>query len=183
MSFLLMFCLYFSSFAPLWVSIFFVDAMSIIKGNTYIYAEIISMGLILAGGLVSFWGLSFFLGKKTRDGVRKYTIKRAHKEKTITTVYLLSYVLPLFAFDFTRWEEVFLFLIFFVTFGVLSFYHKNFSANIILELIHYSVYDCDVTNSDGISTCLKVLGRSELNGKITEEIELRPMNNDFYLEV
>mgnify|MGYP000320977530 FL=1 len=61
----------------------------------------------------------------------------------ITAEYLLSYILPLFAFDFTKWDEVVKFLIFFLTFGYLCIKHNSFSVNIVLELLGYKMYDCN----------------------------------------
>lgn len=43
----------------------------------------------------------------------------------ITAEYLLSYILPLFAFDFTKWDEVVKFLIFFLTFSYLCIRHGH----------------------------------------------------------
>lgn len=57
--------------------------------------------------------------KHGREGSSKQTIKCAREKKAITAEFLLSYILPLFAFDFTLWNQVVLFLVFFVTLGYL----------------------------------------------------------------
>lgn len=56
--------------------------------------------------------------------------------------YLLSYILPLFAFDFTVWNGVVLFLIFFTILGFLCIKHNYFSVNIILEMAEFRFYNC-----------------------------------------
>ena len=42
----------------------------------------------------------------TDDEKYVLTINDAKESKTITAEFLLSYILPLFAFDFTQWDEV-----------------------------------------------------------------------------
>ncbi|MBQ1502206.1 MAG: hypothetical protein IIZ45_06305, partial [Firmicutes bacterium] len=37
------------------------------------------------------------------EGTTPHKVLSATEEKTITAEYLLSYILPLFAFDFTQW--------------------------------------------------------------------------------
>ena len=56
----------------------------------------------------------------------EYTIVDAKENKSIITDYMLSYILPLFVFDFTQWDGVVMFLIFFITLGFLCIKHNNF---------------------------------------------------------
>ena len=99
------YCLFYLSFTPLWISILFVDIKSIIVDNEYLYTEYISVICILIAAAVScfvvFWGINGNL-RKGKEGTQPNIIIEAKEEKTITTEYLLSYILPLFAFDFTK---------------------------------------------------------------------------------
>ena len=52
------------------------------------------------------------LEKSNESGYCRKVIS-AQEEKTITAEFLLSYILPLFTFDFRTWDGVFLFLIFY----------------------------------------------------------------------
>ena len=52
MSALLSFCLYFTSYAPLWLSIAFLDVLSIINNNQNITTEIISLIVIVLSSLL-----------------------------------------------------------------------------------------------------------------------------------
>ena len=45
-------CLYFISFAPLWLSVIFIDVKSIIENDQNLATEIISISMILIGMLV-----------------------------------------------------------------------------------------------------------------------------------
>lgn len=116
-------------------------------------------------------------------GLITHRLTNAKEKKTITAEYLLSYILPLFAFDFTLWSEVVLFLIFFITLGYLCIRHNYFSVNVILEMAGYRIYDCQVINEDGIKINYEIISPRKLNGHIGEEILLKALNNEYKLEV
>ena len=97
-------CLYFISFAPLWLSVIFIDVKSIIENDQNLATEIISISMILIGMLVGLGAMIFVLCMPGRAGRSEYNLKSVKEEKTITAEYLLSYILPLFAFDFTLWN-------------------------------------------------------------------------------
>lgn len=78
--------------------------------------------------------------KHRREGSTKQTIKGA-REKNITAEFLLPYILPLFAFDFILWNQVVLFLVFFVTLGYLCIRHNYYSVNIVLEIVGYCFFN------------------------------------------
>ena len=183
MSVLLSFSLYFLSFSPLWLSIIFVDAMSIIKESANTCTERISIALILVASILCFGITLFSLSSKKRDGTQSFSLDEVTEEKTITSEFLLSYILPLFAFNFTLWEEVILFLIFFVTFGLLCIRHSYFCVNIILELIGYRFYRCRMTNEDNVTIIRTVISRKRLNGCVNENVDLRAINNDMMVDI
>ena len=108
---------------------------------------------------------------------------KVKEEKTIATEYLLSYILPLFAFDFTLWNEVILFLIFFLTIGFLCINHNHFSVNIILELLRYKFYICTLKNDDGLEIEHAIISRRDLTGNVNEEIYLKSLNDEYKLDV
>ena len=118
--------LFFMSFVPLWISILFIDVKSIVTGGE-IRTEVISIIIIV------------------------YRLVSCSEEKSVSAEYLLSYILPLFAFDFTQWDQVVLFLIFYVTLAFLCIRHNYFSINVILEVCHYRFYSCTLENEDHIS--------------------------------
>ncbi len=139
--------MYFLSFVPLWITVLFIDIKSLVDGGGEKWTEIISITGILLGILVS---MILLFAKFFMAGDEKYILRlhEAKESKTITAEFLLSYILPLFAFDFTQWDEVVKFLIFFLIFGYLCIRHNNFSVNIILEFMHYRMYDCSLINAD-----------------------------------
>lgn len=183
MSAILSFSLFFLSFTPLWISIVFVDAMSLIRGNTEVGTEIISIITIVVVMLFSLIVLVCAFNSKKRDGVQKYRITAVREEKSITVEFLLSYILPLFAYDFTLWEGVVLFLVFFITLGVLCIKHNYFCVNIVLELLGYGFYQCDLINEDDVKLTETIISKKKLNGCVSTTISIRPINNEFSIEM
>lgn len=183
MSKLFVFSLYFTSFMPLWISILFIDIKSCVENSTNVKTEIISIGLILILLLVTSIILLINLSSNEKNGVIEYELKNAIEEKTLTSEYLLSYILPLFAFDFTRWDNVILFLVFFVTLGFLCIKHNYFSINIILEIAGFSFYKCELSNNDGIDINTIVISYKNLNAFVGDSVYLRSINNQYKLNI
>lgn len=183
MSKLFSFSLYYISFAPLWISVLFIDVKSCIENRTDLWTEKISIGCILIFALICLIILMVELCTKDKEGTIPQKLKKANEEKTITAEYLLSYILPLFAFDFTVWNEVLLFLIFFATLGFLCIRHNYFSVNIVLELANFRFYTCTLKNEDGVETEQSVISHRKLTGYIGDVIYLKSLNNEYKLDI
>lgn len=183
MSLILSFSIFYLSFTPLWISVVFVDIISIVKCSPTIWTEKISIALILIIFVLSIIFLCFSLKSGSSDNVEKYIIKSAYEEKSITVEYLLSYILPLFAFDFTTWEGVVLFAIFFTTLGFLCIKHSFFCVNIVLELFNYSFYRCELINDDQVTISKIVISKKKLSGEIKNEICAKAFDNEYFLDV
>lgn len=123
------------------------------------------------------------LHKHGREGSKSHTIKTAREEKSITAEFLLSYILPLFAFDFTLWNQVVLFLIFFTTLGFLCIRHNYYSVNIVLEIVGYRFFRCNMCNSDNVKTKQLIISKQRLNELIGTDIYVVALNNDYGLDV
>lgn len=175
--------LYVVSFLPLWVSILFIDMLSILENMNYKATELISMCCIFVIMCISVIIIYYEIHKRGKEGSTRHTLKVAKEEKTITAEFLLSYILPLFAFDFTLWNQVVLFLIFFITLGYLCIRHNYYSINIVLEMAGYRFYRCKLTNSDGVSTEQLIMSKERLNELIGMEIYVSALNNDYGLDV
>ena len=182
MSVFVSFSMYFLSFVPLWITILFIDIKSLVDGGGDKWTEIISISGILLGLLVSM--IILFVKFFVTD-YEKYvlTINDAKESKTVTAEFLLSYILPLFAFDFTQWDEVVKFLIFFLIFGFLCIRHNNFSVNIILELMHYRMYECKLMNADGMEVERTVISKNILSTSKGKDVQVKILNNEYYLDL
>ena len=183
MSAITSFSMFFLSFCPLWISVIFLDGISLWRKTKHPYTEAISIALIVLVGVLSLFSLLRIFNCKNTNGAQDYIISSAVEEKTITSEFLLSYILPLFSFDFTVWHDATLFLIFFVVFAFLCIRHNHFSVNIVLELMGYRFYRCELTNEDYQEISKVVISRSALNAYPNAEICIRPINNEYSLQI
>ena len=183
MSIVTSFSMYFLSFLPLWISVLFLDIKSIAEGGSYTWTEKISIILILGITLASLVILMVIIKSKNQNGSQVYTIVEATEEKTVTADFLLSYILPLFAFDFTVWDEVVQFLIFFIVFAFLSIRHNRFSQNILLELLKYHFYSCKLKNDDGVIIDKTIICQQIISAQIGMEIRIKALNNDYSIKI
>lgn len=183
MSIITGFCMFFLSFCPLWISVLFIDIKSIYEGNLNLWTEIISILLIVIATIISLVVLLCELNPQNANNKQAYILISAKDEKTITAEYLLSYILPLFAFDFTVWHEVILFLIFFAVFAFLSIRHNHFSVNVLLELMQYRFYSCELENEDGISINKIVVSKETLSAQVGGTISARAINNEYVVKL
>lgn len=183
MSAITSFSMFFLSFCPLWISVLFVDIKSICEGNPNIWTEIISISLLLIVSIIALVVLKCELNPRNTSNPQEFRIISAKEEKMITAEYLLSYILPLFAFDFTVWDEVVLFLIFFLVFAFLSIRHNYFSVNILLELLRYRFYSCELENEDNVSVSKIIVCQETLSAQIGNVIFVRAINNEYSVKI
>ena len=154
--------------------------MSLHHSQANPWTEIISISLITVVSLISIIVLLRVLCvPKGADCIADYKIVEINEEKKISTEYLLSYILPLFAFQFDKWTDVVTFLIFFSVFGFLSIRHNQFSVNILLELFGYRFYHCKLENDDNITIERMVVSRYNLRSPMIHMISARAINNEY----
>lgn len=175
--------LYHTSFAPLWISILFIDIKSCTENQSNRWTEIISISCILISCLIALTVLMVALCTNGKEGAAPHKVISATEEKTVTAEYLLSYILPLFAFDFTQWSQVVLFLIFYLTLGFLCIRHNYFSGNIILEVANFHFCFCTIENEDRKILEQRILSHRRLNGCVGETLYLKSLNNEYKLHI
>lgn len=117
MSLFIVISLFITSFLPLWVSIIFIDVKSLICNGSNMYTEIVSIIVIV---IANFFSIILLCNWIKRELVTSEELKISYacENKNVSSEYLLAYILPLFAFDFTQWDSVVLFLIFFCDFRI-----------------------------------------------------------------
>lgn len=173
--------MYYLSFAPLWLSVLFIDIMSILDGATNISVEWISIILIPIIFLISQYIMRRRL-KPSRIGSQKYTLEKAEEEKFLTAEFLFSYIFPLFAFDFTTWRGMVLFALFFVIFGGLCVHHNYFCANVMLDVQKYTIYSCEITDINSVCFQKKIISKRDLRLYIGDEVYAKGINNDYFFD-
>ena len=120
------------------------------------------------------------LGKENSEQLQ---IKSVSEQKTASLEYMLSFVLPMFAFEFTQWETVILFILYFAVLSYLTLKHNLLVANIVFEVLHYQFYDVTAINGYNIETKREVISKRPLENLQAEDIFLRSMNNGFWCDV
>lgn len=172
--------LFITSFLPLWISIIFIDVKSLICNGSNMYTEIVSIIVILIANVFSIISLCNWI-KREPVTSEELKISYACENKTVSSEYLLAYILPLFAFDFTQWDSVVLFLIFFMTLGYICVKHNNFSVNIILEMLKYNVYDCKIKTeeSDDLEIERKIISKTNLSKYKGRIVKIENLNNEY----
>lgn len=109
---------------------------------------------------------------------RKFELIYAKEEKAISSEYLISVVLPLCTFDLTKSIDVILFLVYFLFLGWLTIIHKNLNSSVILEMIGYKFYECNLQNSDNREIKRIIISKDNLTLREGEDILLRTINNE-----
>ena len=175
-------CMYFLSFTPLWIAVAFVNIRSLMSGATHCLTEIISITLIFLGTVFGLIVLHCCLNRAKSEEQPGYVIEKAREQKTTTADFILAYILPLLAFDFTRWDQTVLFLIFFITLGLLCIRHNYLILNVILDLLGYRFYECTYRNIDNREINRVVLSQQRLNAKVGLTIKLFSLNDDYSLD-
>lgn len=141
--------MFISSFFPLWVSVLILDLFKFgIKNidtlNDSPLKIRLTIYIMVAFILISF-GLIPFCWFNSKNETTSYTLKNSIKEKSITTEYLLAYILPIVAYDFSEISNLILFGIYVLTLAFLCIKNDNMNVILIFELMGYSKYSCDVS--------------------------------------
>lgn len=184
MSKCLSFALYFISFMPLWISVIFIDIKSLFIDKTDSpWMERMSIAGLIIMILACMVFVLVKMAPSSHENANGYSIQEAKEQKTATIDFLLSYIMPLYAFDFTTWYGVVLFLFFFWIFWRLTAGHNIFSANIVMDLAKFRFYECKLMTGDNTIVEMTVLSKRELISRKGEEIYIKSLNNDIKLDV
>lgn len=152
-----------TSFIPLWISIVVIDIWNfvLIVSNKWDekviftenlvailsagYIQVISVIAIVIVVLCSIGGINAFLKKlNTSNNNPKATVLKARKANKLSSEFLLAYILPMIAFDFSVLQDITLFLIYFTVLAYLCIRNNNIYTNIFLEFKGYRMYVCDL---------------------------------------
>lgn len=185
MSNLFKFSMFFTSFIPLWITVIFKDVLSIYSNEKYVCTEWISIILIM---IVLVMSITIMIkGIKTMEksrGYSPYKIISVEKLNGLSSEYLLAYVVPLFAFDFTTWFGAVEFLVYFLILMFLCVKNNNVYSNLILEIQDYKFYNCELQNAIETQTptiCKTIISKQPLSSKNGHVIDIIELDSPFYL--
>lgn len=199
--------MFFTSFLPLWFSIIVSDIWSIVvkvnkllASNTEktpvtvksvlgsIPIEIITMVLLLICSAVSIYAINDKIKiQQSADNLDHGTIKRAKRGNKLTAEFLLAYILPMIAFDYSDIKSILLFLIYFAVLTFLCIRNNNVYTNIFLEFKGYRMYECDIEcptmNGSIIYADSLVISKNNLTQTLPQEINYFDFDNYIYIEI
>ena len=151
--------------------------------------QLIFSGLVLIFTAVATVYALLFVRRKNRQSEKSasVTIIEARKSTTVVTDFLLFYILPMIAFDFSSVRDILLFVIYFAFIAFLSIRNGNVYTNVLFEFMGYKVYKCDI-EKDVLGKpypyyeCA-VISKSNLVSKAGEKISCFSFENTIYLNV
>lgn len=167
-------------FLPLWVVVVFLDCKALFV-DCVIHKGAEWCGLIGCGCgvLVSLMIVWFGLREKLSQRLEPISLVAVKEKKTLTAEVLLSYVLPLLAFDFGTWVGLVQFLVFFCVIAVLNLRPNAIVGNVALGLIGYRFYECEYANG---SNSVLVMTRRYLSAEAGMGIEVGFLNDEVAIE-
>ena len=188
--------MFFTSFLPLWISIVVTDLWTI--GNKIVEnskeafensrIEIITIVLLIGYTLFSMFYISRIISVQERSTNKEQgIIVRAKRANKLSAEFLLAYILPMIAFDFSSMNNIVLFLIYFVVLSFLCIRNSNVYTNIFLELKGYKMYECDIERSVMNRTitdeaCL-VISKNSLIQAIPRILQYFDFENYIYIDI
>lgn len=152
-----------TSFIPLWISITIFDLWDIIENAITAFPQegrfidrllafslanilqLVSIAVIVIMVMISVCGINKFLKERECSKQKSPgTILKAKKANKLSSEFLLAYILPLIAFDFSDLKSIALFLTYFAILAFLCIRNNNIYTNIMLEFKEYRIYSCDI---------------------------------------
>ena len=188
--------MFFTSFLPLWISIVVTDLWTI--GNKIVEnskeafensrIEIITIVLLIGYTLFSMFYISWIISAQERSTNKEQgIIVRAKRANKLSAEFLLAYILPMIAFDFSSMNNIVLFLIYFVVLSFLCIRNSNVYTNIFLELKGYKMYECDierrVMNRTITDEACLVISKNSLIQAIPRNLQYFDFENYIYIDI
>lgn len=115
---------------------------------------------------------------------KKYRVIEAKQEKSLTSEFLLSYMLPLFVFNFTIWNGAIQFLIYFVVLAFLCYRNNNVYANLIFEFWGYKFFDCKLQCASELNLSpiqVILISKNNICAQKGNTIEVASLNKPYYI--
>lgn len=204
--------MFFTSFLPLWISIIMCDIWSLAEDSYMTFvslkeasavfqhtSELIKNFLlehmIEVGPVVTLVTYSIICMRHINKVIRNQEgttnkpvgkITKAHRANKLTAEFLLAYILPMIAFDYSTWKGIVLFLVYFCVLSFLCIRNNNVYTNIFFELKGYKMYECDIEcrildKTSKHTNCL-VISKHNLTQALPRKIQYFDFDNYIYIE-
>ncbi|MDF2944398.1 MAG: hypothetical protein K0S01_3256 [Herbinix sp.] len=198
--------MFFTSFLPLWISIIVSDFWSIGKtiydlvnspdnptisiGTLFINTviELVTIIVLIVYSVISVYSINKTIkNQKSAPNHFHGTITRAKRANKLTAEFLLAYILPMIAFDYSDLKSIVLFLIYFSVLTYLCIRNSNIYTNIYLEFKGYRMYECDITcnvlGKEHPYTDSLIFSKNNLTQALPHEIDYFDFENYIYIEI
>ena len=199
--------MFITSFVPLWLFIFLCDLFDIFENaitaistqknfiNIICYitfeslTQLISIVIILIIVILSIFGVTNYFKKlESSKQILKGTIRNARKSNKQSSDFFLAYIIPLIAFDFSELRSIILFVFYFAILAFLCIRNNNIYTNIMLELMKYRMYTCDIErvfpgNKIKVFTDSLVISKEDLSSIVGKKLKLADLENYIYINV
>lgn len=198
--------MFITSFIPLWLSIIVADIWSIVDSgidnwlleenvfNNIVkickmnWVAILVVLTIFALMLVGIISINRFLKDKCSNvEPPRIKIRSAIRANKLSSEFLLAYILPMIAFDFTQIKSVALFVIYFAMLAFLCIRNSNVYTNIWLEFKGYKMFSCDLEakrmgRTHIYADCL-VISKNNLTVEIDNDMKYWDFDNYIYIDL
>lgn len=202
--------MFITSFIPLWISIVIADIWDIgeyiairwhylsnpyfdiggairrfLKTNMLMVISIIIITFIVSISITEI--NKFIQGKENEKAPPKGRLVKVSRANKLSAEFLLAYILPMIAFDFSQGKSVLLFVMYFGVLAYLCIRNSNVYTNIYLEIKNYRMYECDVeckvANSENIYQKSLVISRRNLITRINSDMKYCDFDNYIYIDL
>ena len=205
--------MFFTSFLPLWLSIVICDIWSLVEDGhkavisleefpTSIQQSVEMVKEFLFGHLIEVASVLILvvysivcichINKIIRDyenskNKLEGSVKVARRANKLSAEFLLAYILPMIAFDYSTCKGIVLFLIYFSVLSFLCVRNNNVYTNIFFELKGYKMYACDIEcrildKTFEYTDCL-VMSKQNLLQALPRKINYFDFDNYIYIEI
>lgn len=197
--------MFYTSFLPLWASILVSDIWNILQKTNELIAgdsdlsflalwgrmqiELVSVVVLVVYSIISIITLNRFIHfKKINSSPPKGKVIKAKRANKLSAEFLLAYILPMIAFDFSAIHDVILFFVYFAVLSFLCIRNNNVYTNFLFEAKGYRMYECDIecdvlTSSKIYEHSLIISKNRILANSLPREIEYFDFDNYIYIDL
>lgn len=200
--------MFYTSFLPLWASIIVSDVWNIFQkfynllGMTtdnvpltllavwkITQIEVVSIAILTMYSIASIFTICHFISDKRKNpSPPRGTIVKAKRANKLSAEFLLAYILPMIAFDFSALHDVVLFFVYFAVLSFLCIRNNNVYTNFLFEAKGYRMYECDIeckvlTSSKIYENSLIISKNKTLANSLPREIEYFDFDNYIYIDL
>ena len=185
MNYMSSFFLAFLAYTPLWLLVTIRDVNAILAAeNQNLVAARTGLGVIAVFWVIGFIWVCLASRKDFAPWAKpsdSFKIVSCKEQKTVTVSFVVENVMPMFVFDPTTAEGLALIIAYFLVIASLSAKHRHFPANVVVEWLGWTFYECTFEPiKGGTARNETVLSREYLGGP-NQSRKLMRLNNETFV--